>query len=293
MKKIKPHLPIYDIFIDEDDITQGINLISLVDDPAIEVKGQTFKKFKFYDRAPVHPHCRCRIVGEKWILDKDACPECIAKKQKFDRANQRKNDRNNRKNKGRSSQPGSQSFASDKEEQMIIGVVLVPDKLIYRKDKETGREYYVRFSAAEIKKLHYKMKEHKGSKIINLDHTDRIVDAFIAEDWIVVNEVYDKSVVYNLNAKIGSLVIMLKVKDTEVWNEEVKKLEKSGFSIEGILGHKLVEMALQTEITDEDYYEMSNQTELTDEEYMILIDEMNYELMLSLLEELDDEMANE
>lgn len=287
--KKKKDLPIYEIVISDDsDLTEGINLISLVDNPAIEKMGvafskeDEFKSFKYYDRPEVHPNCKCRIENDKWILDANACAHCIKKKEKFDRATQRKKERNKRKSdrkkKGSSSQPSSSSFSFSKlkDEQIIIGEIMVPEKLIYRRDEKKG-EYYVKFSAESIKKLVYKFNKNRGNRVINLEHSDVILDAYIAEIWTVESEVYDKSRLYNLNATVGGVVTMVKVDDVEVWEEQVKKLGKQGFSIEGILSHQLIEMVLQESDID-NYIEQQNaEDNNTIEDFSTIIEHLSIE----------------
>jgi hypothetical protein len=75
-----------------------------------------------------------------------------------------------------------------------------------------------------------------------------MVNAFIMEDWIVENEVYDKSRMYGFEVPVGTYMIMVKIEDTDFWLEEVKGNEKFGFSIEGLLGQQLVSLSKQEEV---------------------------------------------
>jgi hypothetical protein len=68
------------------------------------------------------------------------------------------------------------------------------------------------------------------------------------EDWIVENEVYDKSRMYGFEVPVGTYMIMVKIEDTDFWLEEVKGNEKFGFSIEGLLGQQLVSLSKQEEV---------------------------------------------
>lgn len=271
LKKRKPELPIYEIMINDNDET-GIRFISLVDDPAIEIKGMYFakkKKFIFYDKPKynkltgewegIHPNCRCTIEGEgleeEWKLGPDPCDICLEKKAKFERAQNRAKERNKRKadkkEKGNSSRPGSRSFTSelmfsDDEQQIIVAPALIPDMEIYRKD-ESG-EYYVTFPVSTIKKMVEKFNRNNNNKSINVDHSSEMVSAYVMENWIIEDSYYDKAKYYGFDLPVGTWMVMVKVLDTKFWNERVKGEGKYGFSIEGLLGQKLIEMCKEDEV---------------------------------------------
>ena len=177
-------LPVYEIYIEDDDCT-GIKFVSIVDDPAIEVRG-----FAFSDQ------------------------------REF-------------------------KFAAKKDQQIIVGPAMIPNKKIYRYDEETGEEYYVVFTADMIRKIANKFNRGNNNTAVNVDHSNRMVDAFIQESWIVEDAVYDKSKYYGFNLPVGSWFISMKIEDAEFWKNEVVDMGKYSFSIEGLLGHKLVTMRAQ------------------------------------------------
>jgi hypothetical protein len=119
---------------------------------------------------------------------------------------------------------------ADKEKQMLYGPFLIPNKLIYRNDRQNG-EYYVRFSANEIEKIATKFNEDLNSKNINLMHTDDMIDAFVAQSWIIEGE-QDKSKNFGFDLPEGTWFGAVKVKDAEFWNEKIKNDEVRGFSVE-------------------------------------------------------------
>ena len=214
IKKIDPdRLPVYEIVIDEFDET-GISLISLVQDPAIMVKGMAFNNSS--------------IMSFKEVGDK----------------------------------------------QIIIGPALIPDMRIYREDDKYGR-YYVTFSKETIAKMVEKFNKFGSNRKINIDHSNMMVDAFIIEDWLTEDEVYDKSRKYGFEVPVGTYMIMVKIEDTNFWNEEVKGNGKFGFSIEGMLGQQLVNLEKQVksigsmykaidDLTEEDLIQMFSDIFVTD-----------------------------
>lgn len=232
----KKDLPIYDITIDNID-EAGVKFLSLVDDPAVEIKGLYFKTEKIDDvelakrvpLPPIHPNCMCEIVNAEWIKNIDCCDLCTESKQNFDQSSY-KNALIRRANR----------FSAVKDKQIIVGPAIIADKKIYRKD-ESG-EYYVRFTAENIKKIVNKFFSSGTNRRINVDHSNRIVDAYIQQNWIVEDQVYDKSRYYGFeDITIGSWFVEVKIDDTEFWNNEVKELGKFGFSVEGLLGLKPME----------------------------------------------------
>ena len=183
-KKVEEtQLPLYEILIDENDET-GMKLISLVDAPAIGIKGMMFNK-----EAPSNFH-----------------------------------------------------FQTEKEKQVIVGPALIPDLKIKRKD-EDGNEYYVMFTAETIEKMVQKFNKIGSNRRINIDHSDRMADGFIMEDWIIEDPTYDKSKKYGFELPVGTYMIKVKIEDKDFWESEVKAEGKFGFSIEGLLGQKLVSLS--------------------------------------------------
>ena len=69
-------------------------------------------------------------------------------------------------------------FVEDKKyKQVLTGLAIIPDKLIYRYDNELG-EYYGYFSAEEIEKIRNKFHRQHFTSNVNTDHNDKnVVDA--------------------------------------------------------------------------------------------------------------------
>ena len=121
-------------------------------------------------------------------------------------------------------------FKAQKDKQLLYGPFLIPNMLIYRRDDING-EYYVRFSKEEIEKIATKFNEDLNNKNINFQHTDEMVDAFVAQNWIIEGE-GDKSKGLGFDLPEGTWFGAVKVKDVDFWNEKVKGEEVRGFSVE-------------------------------------------------------------
>lgn len=132
-------------------------------------------------------------------------------------------------------------FKSVKEQQMIVGPAIIPDKKILRKDNNDNY-YYVYFTKETIRKMVEKFVKENNNKSLNIDHSNKMVPGFIQSSWIVEDSTYDKSRYYGFNLPIGTYFVEVKIEDKDFWLSEVKEEGRYGFSIEGILGQKLVEL---------------------------------------------------
>ena len=131
----------------------------------------------------------------------------------------------------------------DDDKRIIIGLALVPDKLIYRRNGDY--EYNIVFSKETVKKaaeLYFKKLKNNNA---TLEHQEKTDGVSTIESWIVENPKIDKSALYNLNATEGSWVVIMKIDNDEVW-KEVKNGTYLGLSVEGYFSDK-VEMSLITE----------------------------------------------
>ena len=135
----------------------------------------------------------------------------------------------------------------DKEKRILMGAALIPNKQIYRKDKD--KEYYIYFSEDTVRKASELYLKESNQSNATLEHKDKLVGLTVVESWIVEDEKKDKSNLYELNAPKGSWVVSMKVDNDDIWNDYVKTGKVKGFSIEGFFTDK-VEMS-----QDEEYYE--------------------------------------
>lgn len=126
------------------------------------------------------------------------------------------------------------SFASLDEQQMLVGPLMVPNKLIPRLD-DNGDKYYVYFTEDTIKKLSYKMMKDKLIDSVNIEHNsaDKVQDAYLVESWLIEDELTDKSRKYGFDLPKGTWMGMYKIDNKKVWTEYVKSGLVKGFSVEG------------------------------------------------------------
>lgn len=121
----------------------------------------------------------------------------------------------------------------DGEKRILIGLVLEPNKPIYR--NQGGREFNIVFTDDTIRDLSYnffKANHHKNSTI---EHENPIEGVTVVESWIVDNPEQDKSTYYGLSNVKGSWVIAMKIDSDEIWNGYVKEGKVQGFSIDAMI----------------------------------------------------------
>ena len=121
----------------------------------------------------------------------------------------------------------------DQEKRIVLGAALVPNKMILRKDKETGELYYVYFTKETIAKTAEKFFKQKLQDQSTLQHAIPLEGVTAVESWIVEDEVHDKTRKYNLSYPVGTWVVASKIYNDEVWENYVKTGKVMGYSIEG------------------------------------------------------------
>jgi len=138
----------------------------------------------------------------------------------------------------------------DRQKQVLTGVVLVPDQLIYRYDEQLG-EYYLKFTAQDIEKISQKMmRVGLALQTTTHQHEKPLKGNFLTELWTVSNSKQDKSVALGLGElPVGTLVASYKINDAQYWREEVLSGRVKGFSIEGLFNFNQIKMATQKKET--------------------------------------------
>jgi hypothetical protein len=138
--------------------------------------------------------------------------------------------------------------AVDEEKRILIGLVLEPNKPIYR--NQNGHEFNIVFDEHTVKELSYnffKASHHQNSSI---EHETPIEGVTFVESWIVEDVKKDKSAVYGLSYPKGSWIATMKVDSEEVWNKYVKTGEVLGFSIDAVIKLEEIKMDEKVELKE-------------------------------------------
>lgn len=125
----------------------------------------------------------------------------------------------------------------DASKHMLIGPIMLADTPIFRRDPDTGEEYYVTFDSESISNIMKNMMKRGTNKNINIQHNDSdMVDgAYLFEAWQVLDPKVDKTYSYGYkNITSGSFAGTIYCPNDKVWNEYITTGVLRGFSIEGI-----------------------------------------------------------
>ena len=136
-------------------------------------------------------------------------------------------------------------FSANKDKQLLYGPLLIPDKMIYRRD-DNGNEYNIVFDKETIELIADKYNKNKFNDVFNFQHSDKMVEAYLKENWIVGQ--IDKSQNYGFELPEGTWFGAVKVEDQNFWNDYVSNGEVKGFSVELKCDVELVELSAHNKI---------------------------------------------
>jgi hypothetical protein len=126
-----------------------------------------------------------------------------------------------------SEQQEDYKFSSD-DKMEIVGAMMIPDKLIFRKRED--QKFYLYFSKDDISAIVEKMSIDGFNNYFTIEHEYAVDGVYLKEIWIKEFE-QDKSNEYGFSAPVGTAFCKLKVANEAVW-QEVKSKGLKGLSIE-------------------------------------------------------------
>ena len=128
----------------------------------------------------------------------------------------------------------------DSTRKILLGAALIPDKPIYRNDKENG-EYELIFDAQTIEKAAHNFVKEGSVNNATEEHSITLSGekVSVVESWIKEDENHDKSLKFGLNEPVGTWFIMMKINDDDLYNK-AKEGKLKGFSIEGLFNTELI-----------------------------------------------------
>ena len=136
----------------------------------------------------------------------------------------------------------------DKEQKILMGLVLQPDQLIYR--NQGGEEFNIVFSADTIKELSHNFLKSGYQLNSKLEHEEPIKGISFVESWIVENPKVDKSTNFGMEYPKGSWMATMKCSD-EVWENYVKTGKVQGFSVDAMVDLKEVNLKSNIKMAEE------------------------------------------
>ena len=141
------------------------------------------------------------------------------------------------------------AYQFNDEEQVISGVAISANTPIFRRDPESGEEYYVNFSPKSIKDIVFDYARRENFNNVNLEHdSKRVVDGI----YMIMSYIIDESKGFTAPERFkdvndGSWITSYKVTDPEVW-AKAKAGEWTGYSIEGVFVMTETDRTLETEM---------------------------------------------
>ena len=132
----------------------------------------------------------------------------------------------------------------DKEQRIVSGALMIADLPIYRRDEEG--EYYVMFSADEIKKIVQRFFKKGYQAKVNIEHGKPAEGVYMFESYIIDKERGVNPPTGFEDVANGSWFGSFKVENEKLW-EQVKAGTFKGFSVEGLFRYEKAGSIMQKE----------------------------------------------
>ena len=137
----------------------------------------------------------------------------------------------------------------DEEQRILMGLVLQPNQLIYRKQDDT--EFNIVFSEDTIKKLSHNFFKSGFQLNSKLEHDTPIEGVSFVESWLVENSDIDKSANFGLSYPKGSWLATMKVDNDEIWDDYIKTGKLKGFSVDAMVDLQEVNLKSNIKMSEE------------------------------------------
>ena len=139
----------------------------------------------------------------------------------------------------------------DKLERTLLGVVLIPNKPIYR--NQNGEEFYITFPKETIQASAHNFFKSGFQLNSKLEHEQPIVGISFVESWIVKDPKNDTANAYGLDKDDiieGSWIVKMKCENDEIYKKALSG-EINGFSIDGLFNLKEVNLKSNIKMAEE------------------------------------------
>ncbi len=132
-------------------------------------------------------------------------------------------------------------FSMDEDKRIVTGPLMIPNKMILRKDKTTDEPYYVYYSKKTIRKMAEKFLAMNKHNNTDTNHSyDITTDNTLLESWISESMTADKSYKYGFSLPIGTWFVSYKINSDETW-KDIKEGKYKGFSLAGPFIERMTE----------------------------------------------------
>ena len=137
-------------------------------------------------------------------------------------------------------------------EQKLAGALLIPDKPILRVHPETKEKFYVEFPKEVISEIANRFNKNLFGGNWNTQHKKDVQDIYVAENWIISDNKFDKSRSFGHHLPNGTWYGIIKVDNKRVWENDIETRKLRGFSVELVSGLQLEKV---DEVINDYHYE--------------------------------------
>jgi hypothetical protein len=141
----------------------------------------------------------------------------------------------------------------DTDKRILTGPAMIPDKDMYRFNKETNEEYYVYFSKETVDSISQEYLISNKNHNVTLQHEKDLDGVCLVESWIVTDKDNDKAFSFGYDIPVGTWMVSMKVTDDNLWKEIKESENINGFSIEGWFVSNFNEQLVDEEKEVEDF----------------------------------------
>jgi len=142
----------------------------------------------------------------------------------------------------------AQQFALDEDQRIATGPIMIPNKMILRRDEE-GNPFYVYFTKKTIRKMAEKFLGQNKQNNTDIEHDGAIkTDNTLLETWVSQHPTKDKSAAIGFNLPAGTWYASYRINSDEDW-QRIKNGELKGFSL---AGNFLERMKPKQELSEDD-----------------------------------------
>jgi hypothetical protein len=215
----------------------GVDLISLVENPAIQADFLYFGEEKFVEpqagekESEFISRCMPVLIGEGYDVEQ-AAAICYTTWDNFSVDTSALPPYVDQDEPVKKKVVGE--FSVDEEQRVVLGPAMIPNKLIKRTD-EKGLPYYVYFTEQTIKDIAEDFLAKMKLNNTNIEHKDDTVTTknTLVESWLVEDPEKDKSSLYGFEVPKGTWMVKYKINDDLTW-QKIKSGKLRGLSVEGL-----------------------------------------------------------
>ena len=122
----------------------------------------------------------------------------------------------------------------DKSKRRIMGLILEPNKKVYR--NQNGEAFNIVFTEQDIEDVAYNFQKQSNQSTSTIGHSGSNIEGVtFVETWIVENPKVDKSTNFGFSYPKGSWMGVMQIDNEQIWLEYVETGKVKGFSIDAFM----------------------------------------------------------